>query len=53
MNSNFLFVWADSGLSTKSNHVNAPYHFVHLGEITNYIEKKIGEEVDILDIEAE
>ena len=53
MNSNFLFIWADSGLSTKSNHVNAPYHFVHLGEITNYIEKKIGEEVDILDIEAE
>lgn len=53
MNSNFLFVWADSGLSTKSNHVNAPYHFVHLGEIINYIEKKIGEEVDILDIEAE
>lgn len=53
MNSNFLFVWADSELSTKSNHVNAPYHFVHLGEITNYIEKKIGEEVDILDIEAE
>lgn len=53
MNSNFLFVWADSGLSTKSNHVNAPYHFVHLGEITNYIEKKIEEEVDILDIEAE
>lgn len=53
MNSNFLFVWADNGLSTKSNHVNAPYHFVHLGEITNYIEKKIGEEVDILDIEAE
>ena len=53
MNSNFLFVWADNGLSTKTNHVNAPYHFVHLGEITNYIEKKIGEEVDILDIEAE
>ncbi len=53
MNSNFLFIWADSGLSTKSNHVNAPYHFVHLGEITNYIEKKIREEVDILDIEAE
>lgn len=53
MNSNFLFVWADSGLSTKSNHVNAPYHFVHLGEITNYIEKKMGEEIDILDIEAE
>ena len=53
MNSNFLFGWADIGLSTKSNHVNAPYHFVHLGEITNYIEKKIGEKVDILDIEAE
>lgn len=53
MNSNFLFVWADSGLSTKSNHVNAPYHFVHLGEITDYVENKLGEEVDILDIEAE
>lgn len=53
MNSNFLFIWADSGLSTKSNHVNAPYHFVHLGEIIDYIEKNIKEEIDILDIEAE
>lgn len=53
MNSNFLFIWADSGLSTKSNHVNAPYHFVHLGEIIDYIEKNIKEKVDILDIEAE
>lgn len=53
MNSNFLFIWADSGLSTKSNHVNAPYHFVHFGEIIDYIEKKIKEKIDLLDIEAE
>ena len=53
MNRNFLFVWADSGLSTKSNHVNAPYHFVHLGEIIDYIQKDVGEERDLLDIEAE
>ena len=53
MNSNFLFIWADSGLSTKSNHVNAPYHFVHLGEVIDYIEKIIEEDIDILDIEAE
>ena len=53
MNSNFLFVWADSGLSTKSNHVNAPYHFVHIGEILDYVEKNLKENVDLLDIEAE
>ena len=53
MNSNFLFVWADSGLSTKSNHVNAPYHFVHVGEVIDYVERKIGENIDLLDIEAE
>lgn len=53
MNTNFLFIWADSGLTTKSNHVNAPYHFVHLGEIIDYIEKNIQQDVDILDIEAE
>ena len=53
MNSKCLFIWADSGLSTKSNHVNAPYHFVHLGEIVDYIEKNIDFEIDILDIEAE
>lgn len=53
MNSKILFIWADSGLSTKSNHVNAPYHFVHLGEVVDYIEKNIKEEIDILDIEAE
>lgn len=53
MSSKFLFIWADSGLSTKSNHVNAPYHFVHFGEIIDYIEKNIKEKIDILDIEAE
>lgn len=53
MGANFLFVWADSGLSTKSNHVNAPYHFVHLGEIIDFVEKNIGEKIDLLDIEAE
>lgn len=49
----FLFIWADSGLSTKSNHVNAPYHFVHLGEIINYMKHHMGERIDMLDIEAE
>ena len=53
MNSKILFIWADSGLSTKSNHVNAPYHFVHLGEVVDYIEKNIKEEIALLDIEAE
>ena len=51
--SNFLFIWADSGLSTKSNHVNAPYHFVHVGEIIDYVEKNINQKVSLLDIEAE
>ncbi|MBR3163336.1 MAG: radical SAM protein [Clostridia bacterium] len=53
MKSNFLFIWADSGLSTKSNHVNAPYHFIHLGEVVDYITKKLKQKIDILDIEAE
>ena len=53
MGKDFLFIWADSGLSTKSNHVNAPYHFVHLGEIIDYVQRTIGEEIDLLDIEAE
>lgn len=53
MSSNFLFIWADSGLSTKSNHVNAPYHFVHVGEIINYLENEMNQEIDLLDIEAE
>lgn len=53
MNSKILFIWADSGLSTKSNHVNAPYHFVHLGEVVDYIGKNIKEEIALLDIEAE
>ena len=53
MNSNFLFIWTDSGLSTKSNHVNAPYHFVHIGEIMDYIEKELNQDIDLLDIEAE
>ncbi len=53
MSSNLLFIWADSGLSTKSNHVNAPYHFVHIGEVMDYVEKNINEQVDLMDIEAE
>ena len=53
MNSKILFIWADSGLSTKSNHVNAPYHFVHVGEIIDYVEKNINQKVNLLDIEAE
>ena len=50
MSSNLLFIWADSGLSTKSNHVNAPYHFVHIGEVMDYVEKNINEQVDLMDI---
>lgn len=53
MSANCLFIWADSGLSTKSNHVNAPYHFVHIGEVLDYVEKNLGVEIDLLDIEAE
>lgn len=53
MENKFLFIWSDSGLSTKSNHVNAPYHFVHLGEVIDYIERKLECPVDYLDIEAE
>lgn len=53
MSVDFSIIWANNGLSTKSNHVNAPYHFVHLGEIISYIEKQIEQEVDLLDIEAE
>ena len=53
MENKFLFIWSDSGLYTKSNHVNAPYHFVHLGEVIDYIERKLECPVDYLDIEAE
>lgn len=53
MENKFLFIWSDSGLSTKSNHVNAPYHFVHLGEVIDYIERKLECPVDYLDIEDE
>ena len=53
MEEKFLFIWSDSGLSTKSNHVNAPYHFVHLGEVIDYVERNLGSQVDYLDIEAE
>ncbi len=52
MENRFLFIWQDSGLSTKSNHVNAPYHFVHFGEVINYVEKNLEEKVDYIDIEA-
>ena len=50
--SNFLIMWPDSGLSTKNNHVNAPYHFVHFGEIVNYLNNNLSNKVDVLDIEA-
>ena len=53
MSSNFLFIWADSGLSTKSSHVHAPYHFIHMGEIIDYVQKQVKEEIDICDIEAQ
>ncbi len=53
MSANFSIIWANNGLSTKSSHVNAPYHFVHVGEIISYIENELDEEVDLLDIEAE
>ncbi len=53
MSVDFSIIWANNGLSTKSNHVNAPYHFVHVGEIINYIEKQIKQDVDLLDVEAE
>lgn len=53
MKAEFLIVWANSGLTTKSNHVNAPYHFVHIGEVLNYVERELKQRVDLLDIEAE
>lgn len=53
MRGKFLIIWANSGLTTKSNHVNAPYHFIHIGEVLNYIERELKEPVDLLDIEAE
>ena len=53
MKSKFAIIWANSGLSTKSSHVNAPYHFVHVGEIINYLERELKEKIDLLDIEAE
>lgn len=48
----YLIMWPDSGLSTKNNHVNAPYHFVHFGEIVNFLNNHLPNKVDILDIEA-
>lgn len=48
----FMLLWPDSGLSTKANHVNAPYHFIHLGEVVNFLNKKLNNSVDVLDIEA-
>ena len=48
----FMLMWPDSGLSTKANHVNAPYHFIHMGEIVNFLNKKLDDSVDVLDIEA-
>lgn len=53
MKPKFAIIWANSGLSTKSSHVNAPYHFVHVGEIVNYLERELKEKIDLLDIEAE
>lgn len=53
MKAKFLLVWANSGLTTRSNHVNAPYHFVHIGEVLNYIKREYKEEIDLLDVEAE
>ena len=53
MSVDFSIVWANNGLSTKSNHVNAPYHFVHVGEIINYIEKQIKQDIDLLIFDCE
>ena len=53
MKTEFLIVWANSGLTTKSNHVNAPYHFVHIGEVLNYLDRELKEPIDLLDVEAE
>lgn len=53
MDSKFLIIWVNSGLTTKSSHVNAPYHFVHIGEVFNYIKGQLNEQIDLLDVEAE
>ena len=48
----FSFVWADSKMLTKPLHVSVPYHFVFLGEVLNYIEKMINNEIDVFDFES-
>ena len=48
----YLIIWPDSGLSTRNNHVNAPYHFIHLGEVVNYLNRNLNQKIDVLDIEA-
>ena len=48
----YLLVWSDSGLTTKSRKVNAPYHFIHFGEVATYLNKKIDGKLECLDIEA-
>ena len=53
MKSKFLIIWANSGLTTKSNHVNAPYHFIHISEVLNYVKSELENDVDLLDLEAE
>lgn len=53
MKNEILFIWASSNMSTRSNHVNAPYHFVHLGEVMDYVERKCEVMVDYLDMEAQ
>ena len=52
MTKKYLIIWPDSGLTTKANHVNAPYHFIHLGEVVNFLNKRLDNSVDVLDIEA-
>lgn len=53
MKNRFLIIWVNSGLTTKSSHVNAPYHFIHIGEVLNFIKGKLEEDIDLLDVEAE
>lgn len=47
MKNRFLIIWVNSGLTTKSSHVNAPYHFIHIGEVLNFIKGKLEEDINL------
>ena len=53
MKADYSIIWANGNLSTKSSHVNAPYHFIHVGEVIDYLNKHLDSDVDLYDIEAE